>query len=1519
MTVLGKVAVPKPINLPSQRLENHGLDPNVEIVPKGTLSWGSRPSSAGSNAWGTSSLSPHTDGSSSSPRHFAGRPSSGGGTRPSTAGSERACDPSVSAWGSNSRPSSASGILASNSSSLTSSRPRSAETRPGSSQLSRFAEPSAESSAPRASNATSERMGVATAVNDEFSLSSGDFPTLGSEKDESGKNTEALDCIPHGSPGSSSGRVTASGDNVGTAHGDEISKNPDFKGNSWRKDGPPYVEDGPRPGIERWRGEPPPYPNHNMGPLPYESWRGAPPINPPGGVWYRGPPGPPPYGGPGAPGGFPMEPFPYYRPQVPPPGLANSQPIPPVAGPHGHHPKNGDMYRPPMPDSYMRPSMPMRPGFYPGPIPYEGYYGPPMGFCNPNERDLSFMGMPPGPPIYNRPVNQNCHDPNNSRPKSREHRGPEQVEPVLNDPRGNYKVLMKHNDSWNQNEEERWNHRMNTSASNRDKGILSRSSVPENAWADDYKKDRDMHDGKGVPAEEFPSQTVQNNFASTDHATRFPVSNVNETDRSHVTENAASPRNQSLIQKIEGLNAKARASGGRQDGFHREQSHDKVHIVNAKGNQSGNDATSDVLQGRHYTPGVIPGAEDINNATVEKTRESVVSGVTATTSRPTRGVQSRGDHQGKGRFNGQEADGRIRKSESHTVVSAAVSGTTTNDEVKEHHPVLQPAEVPEPDVERKDDRASVVSTFDHSDTQRAKMREIAKQRAIQLQKEEEERTREQKAKALAKLEELNRRSANQGMDNQSQKLESVPSHSAVSHKQEDSKNHPEPNLDANQTTESGLVSSNNIGQTNEINSSHTVDSTVSHSYGGAVTKKNADKDYVLSQNQLEAADPKFNDAIGHRTSPAQVREASKQKCVAHKQRQNIPSQKSSMQESTPAFRADAPKNQDGIAPAEEGCCILAASAAGKELTELPLTSDSPLHQKKKNNKNGKNKHKVEESSNAISSSEAMPKDSRVAQDCADDSGKNASDFVNWSSHSSTDAKDAVQSFENHSLLSREDVHVRQSNSWKPQHSRKTRSSQNNRISERSHSNDAVVWAPVRSSNKVDVTEQTSEKTAEPSVPSETGNNLSRNGSKTKRAEMERYVPKPVAKELAQQGNTQQSPSTDLGGTEGTGGTSKTPQGSESSDYAAKAGSVAEAKHVDGRHKQQKAQGSWRQRVSVQSTPVQSSRDNSSAIANMSNNVKSNESQVGGAPSGPDVLSDKGPQASMCDGWDCANDRTSTSSAVFSDMKVHAPSGRGKRHPSKGYKSSGYNQNFDCKDSNAAFTDSQCPPGTIQVERIASPRDNRVVGDRSTSQWQPKSQGQQGNRHRGGQDVTGEDSRGPKRGTGHNCVETDSEDKHVDGGIPRLGNEDSERDRKGLSIKGHPNQGSVIAVESALSGATDGLNEQRPFSGYRKNANYGGRPNRHESRGDWSSTSQENKQHYSSANRERQMQNSHYEYQAIGPYNSNTRRSNELGAQKDNQAGGGGQRFRERGNNYSRRGKGNFYGRQSGNPSDAAGY
>lgn len=124
---------------------------------RGTLTWGSRSSLATTNAWGNASISsPNTDGSAGSPSH---RPSSGGsGTRPSTAGSDRSHEPVSSAWGPNSRPSSASGILASSQISVAATRPRSAETRPGSSQLSRFADNSVDNTVAWGAAGTAERL-----------------------------------------------------------------------------------------------------------------------------------------------------------------------------------------------------------------------------------------------------------------------------------------------------------------------------------------------------------------------------------------------------------------------------------------------------------------------------------------------------------------------------------------------------------------------------------------------------------------------------------------------------------------------------------------------------------------------------------------------------------------------------------------------------------------------------------------------------------------------------------------------------------------------------------------------------------------------------------------------------------------------------------------------------------------------------------------------------------------------------------------------------------------------------------------------------------------------------------------------------------------------------------------------------------------------------------------------------------------------------------------------------------------
>lgn len=100
MTVLGKIpTAPKPINLPSQRLENRGLEPNVEIVPRGTFSWGSagRSNAAGVNKLGTAGVtsSPPTSSGAWNGAAKIQAPSASGNdagswvenTRPSSAGS----------------------------------------------------------------------------------------------------------------------------------------------------------------------------------------------------------------------------------------------------------------------------------------------------------------------------------------------------------------------------------------------------------------------------------------------------------------------------------------------------------------------------------------------------------------------------------------------------------------------------------------------------------------------------------------------------------------------------------------------------------------------------------------------------------------------------------------------------------------------------------------------------------------------------------------------------------------------------------------------------------------------------------------------------------------------------------------------------------------------------------------------------------------------------------------------------------------------------------------------------------------------------------------------------------------------------------------------------------------------------------------------------------------------------------------------------------------------------------------
>lgn len=398
--------------------------------------------------------------------------------------------------------------------------------------------------------------------------------------------------------------------------------------NTWKRDDNPYAENGVESNSNNWQGG---YPQHflntNVPPQHFDGWRG-PPVNSPAGPWYRGPPGGPPYGPPVGPGGFPLEPFPYYRPQMPPPTQLNAQPVPqqvPVAGPRGHHPKNGDFYRPQIPDGYMHPGMPIRPGFYPHPVPFDNYYGSPMGY-NPNEREIPFMGRPSGPPVLNRHPAQNTADHNSTHARAGG-RGPNFTPPIseqvesgnADDSRGPYKVLTKqHNDMDPHCEEGSWENIPHGKISFAEKGGQPRAAFRKNEWGAESVRE-EMHCRRPSPGE-YSSRKFDNRGHSLNSARIMSPERIDHVNRNwgskleiasarssfleapHVL--AGPPRDSALLQKIEGLNAKARASGGRQEVASASSWEEQKNIAQfeAISNTSMNDVGTAVLSAERERP-----------------------------------------------------------------------------------------------------------------------------------------------------------------------------------------------------------------------------------------------------------------------------------------------------------------------------------------------------------------------------------------------------------------------------------------------------------------------------------------------------------------------------------------------------------------------------------------------------------------------------------------------------------------------------------------------------------------------------------------------------------------------------------------------------------------------------------------------------------------------------------------------------------------------------------------------------
>ncbi|XP_042441096.1 protein MODIFIER OF SNC1 1-like isoform X1 [Zingiber officinale] len=1133
MTILGKV--PKPINLPSQRSENNGLDPNVEIVPKGTLTWGSRPCSATSNVWGSSTLlSPKTDGGTGSPCHNSGRPSSGGsGTRPSTAGSDRSQD--SNAWGSNSRPSTASGLLPSNQAPVLASRPRSAETRPiiaarprsaetrpGSSQLSRFAENVADPAVAWGSPKTADKLGIASAINHEFSLTSGDFPTLGSEKRIDGQ--QAGHTLQEHSDASSG--ILRSNENLKSSSGDICKDQEDVSVPRTERNLSSGGAVSHNPELNNNLQQAQPHNSLNMTPSQFDSWHGS-AMHSPDKIWYRGGALVGPYRPAGPPGSFPVDPFLCYPRPFPPNSEAALRPS---AGPVQYHPTTGEVYRPQvLPNPYMfssHPVIPTMPGPYHTPVPYDGYYGyQQASFCSSGEQHMP-SGVAIQPSVYKQSPNSSGNITSDEFPNSLGGDVTQKVEVQVPSDRahapfpGPYKVLLKPQGDLAYKVTQAKTHSGSSSPTSTQSHVESKpeaSISKESEQSAGSRKNEIANDmnlvsdhraslkvaGDGMCQLSNPiisNLEVNSNRTSEGILKRGP--NISIQPVYDWKPNSVTRKNVALIEKIEGLNNKVRSA----------ENHSIVGGLSSKQERLKQPKVANARTG-HFTKArgiAIPSSFEGYSLDTHTIDSTVVSGQSdsmdfipiesgSCVSKGAPSAIGRGDYSSNSRLDNQTDGELTRESSEKGAFVVPMEKIVTEDAYSD--------------------------SLDHKD-QRAKMKELAAQRAKQLQKQEEERTREQKAKALAKLEELNKRSAALSMKPKSNEVSSL-SHNPQ--QQED----PGADIASNVT----LSAVDMPLQANEYNK-----------VGPVVSLP---CDYVSQTPETVAQDSRSGsiptlsmehhtnttEVVAHEGSQFNASSGSKHRPVGNRRRQKVPQEKnpgekSAMRENTGSKFLDeiahesksdemhfiSEKNQNSQK-------LVEVNAPASSVDILPHNGDPSLQQKKKNHRNVKNRNKDD---TLFGSSTSTHSNEKIEEYPSESSRLNPAPPVLETSSvpalissdhgSGQECGDGIVHSRQGSSKVVDEGQGRMNNHRKPQPSRKmARNHQAIKPTDKVHGSETVIWAPVRPANKIEQLEEIKQNSIIGNFSDSSlqiGNDIS--GTKTKRAEIERYVPKPVAKEHLQQ-------------------------------------------------------------------------------------------------------------------------------------------------------------------------------------------------------------------------------------------------------------------------------------------------------------------------------------------------------------------------------------------------------------------
>lgn len=795
------------------------------------------------------------------------------------------------------------------------------------------------------------------------------------------------------------------------------------------------------------------------------------------------------------------------------------------------------------------------------------------------------------------------------------------------------------------------------------------------------------------------------------------------------------------------------------------------------------------------------------------------------------------------------------------------------------------------------------------------MREIAKQRALQLQREEEERVREQKAKALAKLEELDRRKMAGEAANQ--KGERTPIIGDIRVGQQESHTVIGTVIAELKTNESGF----NLVLSPAVASVET-DSSTKHA-GKSVEVPRILLPVMQQKGLLESNAsplPRNEDSEDGSTKkvPSQSDDGgiSRHKRAGYKQKQNNMSQKSLNEKTISSTTFEVQIDHSHVAIAD----MLEPPPSDTIPSDSNVLNTSntvvePSAQRKRINRSNKPKPKPDESPSAPA---LPPVTSEVTHgnEAIDNGGSNNS-VSNLGAPVSTlsEPDRSVQTREVSSSLPSEEPQSKVSNQWKPNLSRRIpKNQQAHRFTDKHHGSDTVVWAP-----KAKGSDEVSQTSVQESANSVKGNNAVQNSLKGKRAEMERYVPKP---QLAQQGSA--TPSSSVSSSRSNEGAMWEQSGSAISENVR---SNLEINFGDSSHnKNKKDHGTWRQRG-----PTDSSQMKGVHIG------LKDSSQVKGVHTGPSPVSEPTKDVQQSKDLVQFGNHTyidTTTTAVNKDppAKDQGAAGRGKRHPPRGPRSSGNNPDLDntsYSEVDGSSIQSSALDGN-QMDKSTISKENRSFGERTSSHWQRKSgpnsaNNQQGNRNAGGESVTLETNRIPRKDNPQHKVQVmpqqDKESSNsglpqpqpgqsfniksnvADDSVPRR-HQDFEREKKPPPVKGRPYSPSQDPVGSGESPHTntDDQHDHNVTSGTRRTGRQNNRPFRgHDPRGEWSS-GHDNRPHIP-AFWDRQRQNVHLEYQPVG-HNHKPEKVEELG---EGGADSMDQRHRERGQSHSKRG-GNFYRR-----------